>query len=448
MAQQKKSKKKGKKKSSSNRRRGADTSGGMSRVGTSGGSDAAVARAVRNAPGTHSTHTPGSSRHFPFRGHGGPFSGGLGSDPTAGYYTNTDFGGSSMGPFGGGRGSFDMGYGSSTHALPASRFGGKQTKVQFFPRNHTDPLPGWYREETQDPGVGLLDSVTFPPFRHLTWLENPSEDYYTGWDVGRLRPSRHWAFLGTITDVMISIRVSVGLMTRFGEKCRLYFHPETPMDDWYTLSYLSATAAALLWIEDAAINASMEPMRALVADVLPVSQRTFGFAMQTTFTGIGAVLASACPWVLRALEVQGGEGVGNAVVVSFLIGAFVYLVCVLITVCTTHEPSQTIQLTAADVGEDVPEAEAEPDVDQEMTQEDEMLSPPPEPQSFMDGVRELGHSVTHLPKNFARLGIVHIVAWLAQFAYNLYWPPFVGQHVFGGNPSAPEGSEEYHLYLE
>ena len=57
-------------------------------------------------------------------------------------------------------------------------------------------------------------------------------------------------------------------------------------------------AAGLLWILDASINVSMEPFRAFVADMLPEEQRTQGFAMQSLFIGLGAVVASALPWIL------------------------------------------------------------------------------------------------------------------------------------------------------
>ena len=57
-------------------------------------------------------------------------------------------------------------------------------------------------------------------------------------------------------------------------------------------------AAGMLWILDASINVSMEPFRAFVADILPEGQRTAGFAMQSLFIGLGAVVASALPWLL------------------------------------------------------------------------------------------------------------------------------------------------------
>ena len=57
-------------------------------------------------------------------------------------------------------------------------------------------------------------------------------------------------------------------------------------------------AAGLLWILDASINISMEPFRAFVADLLPEEQRTRGFAMQSLFIGLGAVVASVLPGIL------------------------------------------------------------------------------------------------------------------------------------------------------
>src|SRR5688572_21566996 len=57
-------------------------------------------------------------------------------------------------------------------------------------------------------------------------------------------------------------------------------------------------AAGLLWVMDASINISMEPFRAFVADILPPEDRTRGFATQSLFIGLGAVIASAMPWML------------------------------------------------------------------------------------------------------------------------------------------------------
>lgn len=100
-------------------------------------------------------------------------------------------------------------------------------------------------------------------------------------------------------------------------------------------------AVGVLWIMDASINISMEPFRAFVGDLLPPSQRTAGFAMQSFFIGIGAVVASMLPWLFSNLfgvaDDRGATGITLAVRLSFYIGAFMLLVTVLWTVFTTRE---------------------------------------------------------------------------------------------------------------
>src|SRR5215475_11606511 len=100
-------------------------------------------------------------------------------------------------------------------------------------------------------------------------------------------------------------------------------------------------AAGLLWILDTSINISMEPFRAFVADLLPENQRTQGFAMQSLFIGLGAVVASALPWMLTnvfhvGLE-HGPHAIPTTVRLSFYIGAAAFFGAVLWTIITTKE---------------------------------------------------------------------------------------------------------------
>jgi maltose/moltooligosaccharide transporter len=106
-------------------------------------------------------------------------------------------------------------------------------------------------------------------------------------------------------------------------------------------------AAGLLWILDASINISMEPFRAFVADLLPPADRTRGFAMQSLFIGLGAVIASAMPWMLTNWFGVAGSAPGSiptTVRISFFIGAAAFLGAVLYTVLTTKEhPPEDLQ---------------------------------------------------------------------------------------------------------
>ncbi len=100
-------------------------------------------------------------------------------------------------------------------------------------------------------------------------------------------------------------------------------------------------AAGMLWIMDASINISMEPFRAFVGDMLPSEQRTAGFAMQSFFIGIGAVVASALPYIMTNwfdISNTAPEGIiPDSVKFSFYIGGAVFLASVIWTVVSTKE---------------------------------------------------------------------------------------------------------------
>ncbi len=102
-------------------------------------------------------------------------------------------------------------------------------------------------------------------------------------------------------------------------------------------------AAGTLWIMDASINISMEPFRAFVGDNLPERQRTLGFAMQSFFIGIGAVVGSLLPYIFSnwiGLENTAAEGIiPPSVKWSFYVGGIVFLAAVLWTVFKSKEYS-------------------------------------------------------------------------------------------------------------
>jgi maltose/moltooligosaccharide transporter len=102
-------------------------------------------------------------------------------------------------------------------------------------------------------------------------------------------------------------------------------------------------AAGMLWIMDASINITMEPMRAFVGDMLPDEQRTTGFAVQTFFIGASSVVGSLMPYLLTnwfhvANTAPAGQ-LATSVKWSFYCGGVVYLLAVLWTVFSTKEYS-------------------------------------------------------------------------------------------------------------
>jgi maltose/moltooligosaccharide transporter len=176
-------------------------------------------------------------------------------------------------------------------------------------------------------------------------------------------------------------------------------------------------AAGLLWILDASINISMEPFRAFVADLLPESQRTRGFAMQSLFIGLGAVVASMLPWLLVA---SGGvsnaatHGIPFTVKLSFYVGAVAFLGAVLWTIATTREY---------------------PPEDLEVFRKRERGGP-------IRGAREIFSAIRRMPRVMRQLAWVQISAWLGLFCMWLYFPIAVAHHVFGAaDPQSPRYAE-------
>lgn len=101
-------------------------------------------------------------------------------------------------------------------------------------------------------------------------------------------------------------------------------------------------AAGLLWILDASINVTMEPFRAFVADKLPAEQHGSGFAMQSFFIGVGAVVAGMLPYILKNwFHVSSDTSAANVIPpnvrISFYVGAAAFFVAVLWTIFTTKE---------------------------------------------------------------------------------------------------------------
>jgi maltose/moltooligosaccharide transporter len=126
-------------------------------------------------------------------------------------------------------------------------------------------------------------------------------------------------------------------------------------------------AAISLWILDASVNISMEPFRAFVGDLLPSSQRTSGFAMQAFFIGLGAVIASALPYILTSFGVENSAPEGiipPSVKYSFFIGAVVIIGAVAVTVFTTKEysPEEMEAFEADERGYDISEENLAPKV--------------------------------------------------------------------------------------
>ncbi|MGB8259946.1 MAG: MFS transporter [Terracidiphilus sp.] len=168
-------------------------------------------------------------------------------------------------------------------------------------------------------------------------------------------------------------------------------------------------AAGLLWVLDASINTSMVPYRAFVSDVLPDEQRTSGFAMQSLFIGLGAVIASALPYLMVNLFHAHDSGSASAIPFSvrfsFHVGAVAFMVAILWTVFTTKE-------YPPDNMEEFKRANAEH-------------------AGFGATVREILDAIAHMPATMGQLAWVQLATWLGLFCIFLYFPVAVAHNVFG-----------------
>ena len=97
-----------------------------------------------------------------------------------------------------------------------------------------------------------------------------------------------------------------------------------------------------LWLLTASANLAMQPLRALLADLLPADRRVVGYAVQVLLIGSGAVLASAMPWLLGnlfgvATNAPPGE-LPATVRYAFAVGAALVLMTALISLLAPDRP--------------------------------------------------------------------------------------------------------------
>jgi len=201
--------------------------------------------------------------------------------------------------------------------------------------------------------------------------------------------------------------------TRFGRR-RPYFLIGAVLSSivLFFVPYSSALwmAVGFLWILDASINVSMEPFRALVADKLPESQRSYGFVMQTLIIGIGTFIASSLPAFVSMLGVSDEAPAGiipPSVKVAFAVGAVVFLVTILWTVFKTTEYSPT-EMTVYN-GETEADSES-------------MLA-------------SISKTYSMIPATMLKLGVVQFFSWFAFFTMWSLATPALTESVF--NAPAP-----------
>jgi maltose/moltooligosaccharide transporter len=160
--------------------------------------------------------------------------------------------------------------------------------------------------------------------------------------------------------------------------------------------------AGILMIMDASFNVSMEPFRALVADLLPTDQRTLGFSVQTFLIGIGAVIGSWLPYIFAEFFGIGKGSVAEGeipfnVTLSFYVGAAVFLIAILWTVITTKEHKEIHAESIEPTG----------------------------------GLTDILKDFVAMPRTMKSLGLVQFFSWFALFSMWVFTTPAIATHVYG-----------------
>ena len=174
-----------------------------------------------------------------------------------------------------------------------------------------------------------------------------------------------------------------------------------------------AMGAFILLFMDLSFNVTMQPFRALVADMLDDSQKTRGYVVQTFLINLGAVVGAVLPLVLTRCgvsdEVVPGQ-VAQHIAWSYYIGGAILLATVLVTAFRTKEypPEEFARYN------------------------DESLGQLQEKLSFMELMR-------NVPKVMLQLGVVQFFSWAALFLMWTYLKPAITGVVASGGELLSEG---------
>jgi len=174
--------------------------------------------------------------------------------------------------------------------------------------------------------------------------------------------------------------------------------------------------AGMLMIMDASFNIAMEPFRALVGDNLRTDQRTLGFSVQTALIGFGAVIGSWLPYALNnwfGISNESSDGgVPFNLILSFIIGAAVLVISILVTVISTKEYS--------------PE---ELDSFEKEKVEQEIISKTKEKDST--SLLDIFDDFRKMPTTMRQLSWVQFFSWFGLFGMWVFATPAIAQHIYG-----------------
>jgi maltose/moltooligosaccharide transporter len=174
------------------------------------------------------------------------------------------------------------------------------------------------------------------------------------------------------------------------------------------LSFAVWMAAVLLWALDLSINTTQEPVRALLADIVPRYQRTLAFSIQMMMFNLGAAIGMALPWVLHnvfGVTDRTTTGIPLSVHLGFWLGAVILVLTTIVTLFAGKErrPPDLDRIRA--------EAAKHKGVGQQFV--------------------EVWRAFRDMDRNLHRLAVVQFFTWFGFFTIVIYFTVAVANHVFG-----------------
>jgi maltose/moltooligosaccharide transporter len=168
----------------------------------------------------------------------------------------------------------------------------------------------------------------------------------------------------------------------------------------------------ILALMDGAFNVTMQPFRALVADMVPDQQRTLGYSIQSLLINIGAVIGSILPFVLTnviGLDNTAEKGqVAQTVTWAFYIGGTALLGTVLWTCFRTKEYAP-----------------------EDYNRYKNITPKPVVKTSLATRLGEFWQLFIHMPKAMRQLALVQFFSWFSLFIMWVYSTPAITQYIWG-----------------
>lgn len=160
-----------------------------------------------------------------------------------------------------------------------------------------------------------------------------------------------------------------------------------------------AMGAFILLFMDLSFNVTMQPFRALVADMLDDRQKTQGYVVQTFLINLGAVIGAILPLIMTQLGVSDEAEPGSVpehIAYSYYIGGAILLLTVLVTSFKTKEYPP-----------------------EEFARYNDLK---PEPEGPRPGFMTL---MRNIPQAMVRLGVTQFFSWAVLFLMWTYLKPAI-----------------------